>query len=125
MVFDTFNGIQDYKYDKKLGLKGCAVAFEKAPKLWMGLCSALTVAAWTFGGITAGLGSTFFLSQAAIACHFAWQVNTMNYDDQAGSWTRFLSNKWIGILLLLGILGGKYQKMKKEGNFKLYEPYHF
>lgn len=72
MVFDSFNGYQDYHDDKKLGVHSNPVLFEKAPKFYLGLCAAMSIASFLVGGINAGLGSGFYVALAAMSGHFYW-----------------------------------------------------
>jgi len=42
IVYDTIYAFQDISYDKKIGLKSCAIEFEKNPKLILGSLAALS-----------------------------------------------------------------------------------
>jgi 4-hydroxybenzoate polyprenyltransferase len=55
--------------------------------------------------LAAGLGWPSLLAVAAVAAHFAWQTAGLDIDDPRGCLMRFKSNRYVGWILLTGLLG--------------------
>ena len=60
-----------------------------------------------FAAALAGLGWPAMLAVACIALHLTWQIIAVDLDDPADCLAKFRANRWIGWLLLAGILGGQ------------------
>ena len=63
----------DVKEDTRLGLKSTAILFGPRGKLAIGVCYALTVAAWSLGGWLSGMSPLYYVGMTAIAAHLAWR----------------------------------------------------
>ncbi len=86
-----------------MGLKSTALLFREKTKpllvLIYGLCAALLLAAgWTAGG-----GIIFLAGWAATALHFAWQITTLDVDDQENCLKRFRSNHAVGAIVFIAV----------------------
>ena len=109
LVYDTIYAFQDREFDKKLGLQSAAITFEKHPKAILSTLSAFSVGLFALGGFNAGLGSLYFAGLGAVAAHYAWQMATLDIDNPAKCWDLFTSNRYLGLILALAILMGKWQ----------------
>jgi len=102
--YDTIYAHQDKEDDALVGVKSSALRLGTATKpglvVFYGLAAALMAAA----GLSAGLGWVYLLGVAAVTVQFAWQVATLDIDDPANCLQRFKSNRFVGWLLLAGIL---------------------
>jgi 4-hydroxybenzoate polyprenyltransferase len=62
--------------------------------------------------VLAGAHLAFFLALALAGAQLAWQVSTLEPDDADNCLVRFKSNRFVGVLLALGVavdvlLGGR------------------
>jgi len=49
-----------------------------------------------------------------VGAHMLWQVRTADYGSRASLAARFVSNQWVGWLMLAGIVGGRLLGERKE-----------
>jgi 4-hydroxybenzoate polyprenyltransferase len=47
------------------------------------------------------------LAIAVVALHLTWQILTVDLDDPSDCLAKFRSNRWIGWILLVGIVAGR------------------
>ena len=108
VFYDTIYAFPDREFDRKLGLRSCALEFEKNPKMYLTGIASLAVASWLIGGYTAGiLNAPFLASLAGVSAHFAWQLNKLDITSQKTCWKLFVSNRYLALILLSGIIIGK------------------
>lgn len=102
--YDTIYAHQDREDDGVLGLRSTALKFGPATKAWL---SVLYGAAWTgmtLAGLLAGSGTMFLLVMLAAAGQLAWQIVTLDIDDQENCLVRFRSNRGFGLIVFAAIL---------------------
>ncbi|KAG1056597.1 hypothetical protein G6F43_001516 [Rhizopus delemar] len=105
LVYDTIYAHQDKKDDIKAGVKSTALRFgEKTPQ-WLTGFSTAFVSLTALSGYMNGQGLPFYaISVLGTACHLAWQLKTVNYNNPADCWAKFKSNTWTGGIFWSGIL---------------------
>ncbi len=102
--YDTIYAHQDKEDDALIGVKSSALKLGDRTRPWLAAFYIATVALLAAAGLAAGLGWPFLLAVAAVAAHFAWQLaglDTANPDDCL---MRFKSNRFVGWILLAGLL---------------------
>jgi 4-hydroxybenzoate polyprenyltransferase len=102
--YDTIYAHQDREDDGVLGLKSTALKFGRATKPWL---SALYAAAWlgiTLSGLLAGAATMFLLGMVVAGGQLAWQIVTLDIDDQENCLARFRSNRGFGLIVFGAIL---------------------
>ena len=52
----------------------------------------------------AGAGAPYYAAVAAAACHYAWQLSTVDLDSRQECLAKFVSNKWFGGIVFSGIV---------------------
>ncbi|MEO3428375.1 4-hydroxybenzoate octaprenyltransferase [Pelagibius sp. CAU 1746] len=104
--YDTIYGHQDKEDDLLVGVKSLALRLDAFGKPWFALIYSVTVALFGAAGWATGLLWPFWIGLAAVAAQFAWQVRDVDLDDPANCRAKFKSNRFVGWLLLAGILGG-------------------
>ena len=62
----------------------------------------LIVCAWA--GYMAGTGAPYYAGVAAAACHYIWQISTVDLDSRQECLAKFVSNKWFGGMVFTGIV---------------------
>ena len=103
--YDTIYAHLDKEDDALIGVKSTALKLGAATRPWLVGFYGLTLALFLAAGLAAGLAWPYLVGLAAVALHFAWQVATLEIDDPANCKLRFYSNRFVGWLLLAGILG--------------------
>jgi 4-hydroxybenzoate polyprenyltransferase len=104
--YDTIYAHQDKEDDALVGVKSTALKLGSRTKPWLGGFSIATIILFEIAMASAGLGWPAMLAVAAVALHLTWQILTVDLDDPADCLAKFRSNRWIGWILLLGIIFG-------------------
>jgi 4-hydroxybenzoate polyprenyltransferase len=105
--YDTIYAHQDKEDDALIGVKSTALKLGAQTKPWLGGFSIATVILFEIAVASAGLGWPAMLAVAAVALHLTWQILTVHLDDPADCLAKFRSNRWIGWILLAGIVAGR------------------
>jgi 4-hydroxybenzoate polyprenyltransferase len=105
--YDTIYAHQDKEDDALVGVKSTALKLGAQTKPWLGGFSIATVILFEIAMASAGLGWPAMLAVAAVALHLTWQILTVHLDDPADCLAKFRSNRWIGWILLAGIVAGQ------------------
>jgi 4-hydroxybenzoate polyprenyltransferase len=117
IVYDSIYAFQDREFDKKLGLRSTAIEMEHDPHRILSVLAASSVSCFALGGLAAGLAAPFYLGLGGVAAHYIWQIKTLDTESRQSCWDRFQSNRWLGLLLVISILAGRFYKPKsKEAN---------
>ena len=107
IVYDTIYAHQDKVDDARLGLRSTALYMGGRSKAILTGFSLFTGAAWTATGLFTGLAWPYFAAVAASSGHMLWQARTADYSDRMSLARRFVSNQWVGWVMLAGIVAGK------------------
>lgn len=110
IVYDTVYAFQDTSDDRRLGLKSTALHMgQKHALKILGGFSLAAGGLWLCAGYNADLSWPYFGAVAAATTHMLWQVTTADFTcaDRHNLARRFVSNKWVGWIMLAGIVGGK------------------
>ena len=105
--YDTIYAHQDKQDDALIGVKSSARALGRATRPALFAFYALALLACAAAGCAAGLGVLFWPALALVVAQLAWQAARVAPDDPADCLAKFRSNRWVGWLLLLGIVGGR------------------
>lgn len=104
--YDTIYAHQDKEDDAMIGLKSTALKFGDKTKAWLWGFYGATVVLLAVAGATAGLSWVYFACLAAGAVQLIWQVRTLDLDTPDDCMSKFKSNKYFGLVLLLGMIVG-------------------
>ncbi len=104
--YDTIYAHQDKEDDALIGVKSTALKFGAATKPWLVGFYAVAALLMLAAGWTAGLGWPYMVGVGGVALHFTWQIATLDVDDPANCLQRFRSNRFVGWILLAGIIAG-------------------
>jgi 4-hydroxybenzoate polyprenyltransferase len=102
--YDTIYAHQDKEDDALVGVKSTALRLAGATKPWLAAFYGLTVLLLAAVGLAAGMAWPFYAGIAAVAVHFAWQIASLDIDDPGNCLVRFKANRYVGWLLLAGII---------------------
>ena len=107
LSYDTIYAHQDKTDDALIGVRSTALRLGRDTKTWLiGFDLAMLVlllAAFA----SAGIGWPAYVAVLAVACHLRWQARDVDLDDAQDCLAKFRSNRWIGWLLLAGIVAGR------------------
>jgi len=107
LVYDTIYAHQDKEDDALIGVKSTALKFGARTKAWLAGFAAVSLLLLAAAVQLGGAGWPALVAVALVGAHLAWQVAAVDLDDPADCLAKFRANRWIGWLLLAGILTGR------------------
>ena len=109
LAYDTIYGFQDVKDDEIIGLKSTSIKFKKIPYLFLTLCYSIFFLSLIIIGLLMSLNNFFYFFLLIIFFHlFLYQIKKLNIKDAKDCLQKFKSNNFLGIIILTGILFGKF-----------------
>jgi 4-hydroxybenzoate polyprenyltransferase len=106
--YDTIYAHQDKEDDIRIGVKSSAIALGVNTRPWLFAFYGAALLLWSAAGHAAGLGAMFWVGLAAAAVQLAWQAARVATEDPADCLRKFRSNRYVGWLLLAGIVAGHF-----------------
>ena len=103
--YDTIYAHQDKDDDATVGLKSTALRFGDRTKPWLVAFYAGAVGLWGLAVALAGGGVVLYAGLAVVVAHLVWQVRTLDTGDAENCLVRFRSNRFVGWIMLLAIVG--------------------
>ena len=104
MGYDTLYAIQDIEDDALVGVKSSARALGDRARLGVGICYALALIGWAAAIWSVRPDWVALLALVPGAIHLGQQVAKADPNDGPGALALFRSNRFTGLLLLLGFL---------------------
>ena len=104
VVYDTQYAMVDRDDDLKAGARSTAILFGDADLPILGILSATFLLAMLFVGQRAMLGWPYWVSLVGAAGLFGWQLWRIRTRERAACFWAFHNNKWLGMLLWIGIV---------------------
>jgi 4-hydroxybenzoate polyprenyltransferase len=105
--YDTIYAHQDKEDDLRIGVKSSALALGARTRPWLFVFYAGAVALWAAAGWQAGLGLPFWAGLVLAAAQLGFQATRVDIDNPADCLVKFRSNRWVGWLVLAGIVAGR------------------
>jgi 4-hydroxybenzoate polyprenyltransferase len=106
--YDTIYAHQDKEDDVRIGVKSSALALGTSTRPWLFIFYGVALGLWGAAGHGAGLGALFWVGLVLAALQLAWQAVRVDVDSPADCLAKFRSNRFVGWLLLAGIVGGHW-----------------
>ncbi len=106
VVYDTQYAMVDREYDQRIGVKSTAILFGGADNFIIGALQALTILLLWLAGRQFELGAPWFLSLIGVGVLFGWQQGITRGRRPEACFRAFVSNQWVGLALLLGVVLG-------------------
>jgi 4-hydroxybenzoate polyprenyltransferase len=106
--YDTIYAHQDKEDDVRIGVKSSAIALGSLTRPSLVAFYAAAILLWGAAGLLAGLGAMFWVGLAAGAAQLVWQAISVAIDEPADCLTKFRSNRFVGWLMLTGIIAGHF-----------------
>ncbi|QEX15488.1 4-hydroxybenzoate octaprenyltransferase [Hypericibacter terrae] len=104
LFYDTIYAHQDKEDDALIGVKSTALKLGASTRPWLILFAVVALGFWIAAFASAGLGWAAYLGLAAAGLLFAYQIRAANFDDPADCLAKFNAQRWLGWMLLAGIL---------------------
>ncbi len=101
--YDTIYALQDIEDDLLAGIGSTARFFGARVHAGVGLLYVLAIIFVGAAFFGAGVGLLGLIGLAGFALHLAWQVKSVDLDDNAGALLLFRSNRDAGLILLAGL----------------------
>ena len=106
--YDTIYGYQDIKDDEIIGLKSTSIKFKNSPKKFLIICYLVFLLNLLITGYIMELSSFFYSIYILIILQmFYFQLRKLDIKDSLLCLKIFKSNNFLGLLVLVGLIGGK------------------
>ena len=106
--YDTIYGYQDIKDDEIIGLKSTSIKFKKNPYKFLTLCYSVFLLNLLITGFFIDLNSFFYITFILIILQmFYFQLKKLNIKKNFNCLKIFKSNNFLGLLVLISLIGGK------------------
>ena len=106
--YDTIYGYQDIKDDEIIGLKSTSIKFKNNPHKFLILCYSVFLLNLLITAFFMELSSFFYLTFILIILQmFYFQLKKLNIKNSFECLTAFKSNNFVGLLVLISLIGGK------------------
>lgn len=102
--YDTIYAFQDLEDDAMAGIGSSALALGERAPLFIAICYVAMIALIGAAYFSVGAGLSAYAGLAVAAAQMGWQITTLDISDKAGCLRRFQSNKFVGLLIMLGLL---------------------
>ena len=107
--YDTIYGFQDIKDDEIIGVKSTSIKFKNDPKKFLYFCYCFFILSIITVGVLMKFGIFYFLFSLFPFLHLNFfQIKKLNYDSSESCLSKFKSNNFLGLLILINILIGKF-----------------
>ncbi|XP_065576554.1 4-hydroxybenzoate polyprenyltransferase, mitochondrial-like isoform X1 [Artemia franciscana] len=110
MIYDTIYAHQDKYDDAVVGVKSTALRFGADTKKWLSVFGVGMITNLFIAGHMSSQSWPFYASVMLTAIHIGRQVSSVKLDDSNDCAEKFQSNKYVGLLLFLGITAGSFLK---------------
>ncbi|KAI5353496.1 hypothetical protein L3X38_006390 [Prunus dulcis] len=107
LVYDTIYAHQDKEDDVKVGVKSTALRFGDSTKKWITGFGIMCITSLALAGYNAEIGWAYYASLGVASGHLAWQIWTADLSSPLDCNRKFVSNKWFGAIIFIGILLGR------------------
>jgi len=115
LFYDTIYAHQDKNDDVFVGVKSTALLFgERGTRPALTLFASGMVALLLTAGHFAGQTLPYYVAVGGVGLHLGHQVFSLDLDDVADCWAKFVSNTKVGLFLFLGIVAGRLLDEEEE-----------
>jgi len=105
VVYDTQYAMVDREDDLEVGIKSTAILFGSLDRRIIGLIQVSSIICFIGCGNAFNLGALYYLAIAAVAVLFVWHQWLIRDRDPVACFNVFNQSKWIGLLVLAGLVG--------------------
>jgi len=105
VIYDTLYAMVDREDDMSVGVKSTAILFGRFDILIIGILMTLMITLLACLGYFLGLSWPWFLAVFVALVLFARQLFSARKRDRDACFQAFLNNNWVGLVIVLGLLG--------------------
>jgi len=116
MIYDTIYAHQDKYDDVIIGMKSTAIKFGDQTDLCLSCFATTMLSSLAYCGYQTGQTWPYYLSLGGVGAHLAHQLITLDVNNREDCAKKFISNRWVGLGVFLGILAGGL--VKEEADVK-------
>jgi 4-hydroxybenzoate polyprenyltransferase len=102
--YDTIYAHQDKEDDVLIGVKSSALALGARTRAWLFAFYGAAAALWAAAGFAAVIAWPYFLALLLVLAQLFWQAARVDTEDSVDCLAKFRSNRFVGWLLLIGIV---------------------
>ena len=110
-IYEAETGAADAHQDKEddvlVGVRSTALLFGPRTQYWLAGFYFAALVLFAGAGLRAELNSLYYVGLGLVALHFTWQAWRLDIDDVQDCWAKFVSNKWLGLLITISIVLGQ------------------
>ncbi|XP_050293983.1 4-hydroxybenzoate polyprenyltransferase, mitochondrial [Anthonomus grandis grandis] len=110
IVYDTIYAHQDRLDDLRIGIKSTAIRFNEDTKIWLTGFTLVMSSLLVISGLMNSQTWPFYCAVGLVSCHLLRQIFTLNINNALDCSQKFISNSWVGFILVTGIILGNYFK---------------
>lgn len=103
VVYDTFYGMTDREYDKRIGIKSTAILFEGNERLITGSLQCLVFIGLWLMGQRFDLGAFYYVSIVIAAGMMVYHQHLISAHQPDAYFKAFSHNQWLGLCVFVGI----------------------
>jgi len=103
VIYDTFYGMADREYDKKVGIKSTAILFEGAEKPIIGSLQVFTIIGFILMAQRFELGGVYWLGVIAATTLMLYHQRLIAKGRPSDYFAAFVNNHWIGCVIFIAI----------------------
>ncbi|MBX2809203.1 MAG: 4-hydroxybenzoate octaprenyltransferase [Cellvibrionaceae bacterium] len=101
--YDTFYGMTDREYDKRIGVKSTAILFEGNEHFATAGLQLLSLCGWLLVGLRFDLGGAYWLSLLGVFALMCYQQQLIGRAQPQYYLAAFSNNHWVGLCVFAGI----------------------
>lgn len=114
LIYDTIYAHQDRIDDLLIGMKSTAIKFGENTKPWLSAFGCGMMGSLLTTGMLSAQTWPYYASLSIIAGHIAHQIYTLDIYSGKDCSSKFISNKYIGAILFLGIVASTFLKPSEK-----------
>jgi len=114
MIYDTIYAHQDKYDDVIIGVKSTAIKFGSKTPVCLSCFATTMVSSLLYCGWATQQTAPYYAAIAGVAAHLTHQISTLDIEDGEDCARKFLSNRWVGFYIFMGILLGTALKESRS-----------
>jgi len=105
VVYDTQYAMVDREDDLAVGIKSTAILFGELDRRLIGVIQIAAIGCFIGCGRSFQLGIPYYVAITSVAGMFMWHQWLIRDRDRAACFVAFNQSKWIGVIVLAGLVG--------------------
>jgi len=114
MIYDTIYAHQDKYDDVIIGMKSTAIKFGDQTPVCLSCFATTMISCLGYCGWSTGQTWPYYGALLGVGGHLAHQIRTLDINDRDDCAQKFVSNRWVGLGVFLGLLTGTLMKESEE-----------